>query len=88
MIALGGFDETGMVWLLMTTEPMNFAVRRDFLRVIRSFRDYVLRSVNVLYNVVAEDNHDHIRLLTAMGASFGQSETINGKRFLTFNIWR
>lgn len=86
LLAVGGYDNTGRVWFMMTKEPMPFAVRREFLQVLQMFKVKALKLAPLIWNQVLVSNTEHIRLLEYLGATFGDYELLNGRIFKTFNI--
>lgn len=86
LIAVGGYDLTGRVWFMMTKEPLIFAERKDFLKILQQFKRKALAHTSVLWNQVMMDNTEHVRLLTFLGATFGDPQIYNGRLFKTFNI--
>ena len=82
MLGFGGWDDTGIVWLVLTTEYDKHKV--SFLRWGKKYLKVLLKRFDTVYNVIWSKNVDHIKFLKFFGATF---EDI-GNDLLLFKIKR
>lgn len=74
ILALGGCDNTGSCWFVTHEKvaTLSKAERKEFREAIVRYRDECLENHKVLHNTVWIGNQSHIRLLTSIGAIFGE----------------
>lgn len=82
VLGFGGWDDTGIVWLVLTNEYNKHKV--PFLRWGKKFLKVLLKRFDTVYNVIWSKNVDHIKFLKFFGATF---EDI-GNDLLLFKIKR
>lgn len=82
VLGFGGWDYTGIVWLVLTTEYNKHKV--SFLRWGKKYLKVLLKRFDTVYNVIWSKNVDHIKFLKFFGATF---EDI-GNDLLLFKIKR
>lgn len=82
VLGFGGWDDTGIVWLVLTTEYNKHKVA--FLRWGKEYLKVLLKRFDTVYNVIWSKNVDHIKFLKFFGATF---EDI-GNDLLLFKIKR
>lgn len=82
VLGFGGWDDTGIVWLVLTTEYNKHKV--SFLRWGKEYLKVLLKRFDTVYNVIWSKNVDHIKFLKFFGATF---EDI-GNDLLLFKIKR
>lgn len=82
VLGFGGWDDTGIVWLVLTTEYNKHKV--SFLRWGKKYLKVLLKRFDTVYNVIWSKNVDHIKFLKFFGATF---EDI-GNDLLLFKIKR
>lgn len=82
VLGFGGWDDTGNVWLVLTTEYNKHKV--SFLRWGKKYLGKLFDKFDTIYNVIWKKNVDHIKFLKFFGATF---EDI-GNDLLLFKIKR
>lgn len=82
VLGFGGWDDTGIVWLVLTTEYNKHKV--SFLRWGKKYLGKLFDKFDTIYNVIWKKNVDHIKFLKFFGATF---EDI-GNDLLLFKIKR
>lgn len=68
VLGFGGWDDTGIVWLVLTTEYNKHKV--SFLRWGKKYLKVLLKRFDTVYNVIWNKNVDHIKFLKFFGATF------------------
>lgn len=73
ILAVGG--STGCVWFVTTraVEALTLAGKLQFFRLLKEHLEEVRKTPTPLTNFVSVDNHAHVRLLDALGATWGPS---------------
>lgn len=89
-MAIGG-NMGDQCWFVVSEQSKDWPVgtRREFIKLIKSHRDHLLETYQVLWNYVWVDNKSHYRFLRAIGAVFHEEFTespITGERFQLFTI--
>ena len=82
VLGFSGWDDTGIVWLVLTTEYNKHKVA--LLRWGKEYLKVLLKGFDTVYNVIWSKNVDHIKFLKFFGATF---EDI-GNDLLLFKIKR
>ena len=83
VLGFGGWEDTGIVWLILTTEYNKHKV--SFLRWGKKFlNNKLFKRFDTIYNVMWKKNTDHVKFLKFFGATF---EDI-GNDLLLFKIKR
>ena len=68
VLGFGGWDDTGIVWLVLTAEYDKHKVA--FLRWGKKYLKVLLKRFDTVYNVIWSKNVDHIKFLKFFGATF------------------
>lgn len=69
VLGFGGWDDMGMVWLVLTNEYNKHKV--PFLRWGKKYlNNKLLKRFDTVYNVMWKKNTDHIKFLKFFGATF------------------
>lgn len=90
VVAIGG-NQGDQCWFVTDrcVRYLTNGAKRDFRKAILDYRNKVLKEYPVLWNYVWVGNHNHIRFMESIGATFHQEFTESprtGERFQLFTI--
>lgn len=87
-LAIGG-NHGDQCWFVTSDRVVNLTLsqRREFIELIKEYRDEMLSKYDTLWNFVWVGNHPHIKFLKSIGAVFHNEYTKDGK-FQLFTIRR
>lgn len=84
----GGEYSAGLSCLWMVATPSVRKIRRELVKNGRDFALWLMGDADVGGNVVWAGNHNAIRWLKKIGASFHKSYDVDGEEFIPFHISR